>query len=270
MSEKSRILIIDDLADNISMLRPLLKRDYEVIAAESGEEGLNLARAQQPDIILLDLKMPGMDGLDVLRRLRADKSTRDILVIMHTSNDDQTMTHTAIEEGAIDYVVRSGDTHLLLAKLKQYVEQIIIPRKHGAPSVPEMPVSLGRKRVFLSYSSKDAAFAAHLKGVIEEMGYEAWIDHSHIKAGAVWLRSIEEGLKTCSGMVLIMSQSAMASHFVTAEYLAIIRMKKPLIPVLFAPCEIPIVLEIIHRIDYYGNPLNAIEELRRSLKEQIG
>jgi DNA-binding response OmpR family regulator len=267
---KHTLLIIDDSEENISLLQPFLTRDYEVLTALSGDAGLRIAHDRHPDIILLDIRMPRMDGLEVLKRLKADAKTKDIVVVMLTAKDNPESILEATQEGALDYIVRMDNVALLLAKLRQISDQVIAPKKSNVvlPPLP-MPAATNRKRVFLSYSNHDVQFATYLKHEIEKAGYEGWIDHSYIKASQYWLRSIEMALKTCHAMVLIMTPSAMDSHFVTSEYLAILNMKKPLIPLLYSPCEIPFVLEPIHRIDYQVNPAKGMQDLLASLSENL-
>lgn len=83
---KPRILIVDDVNENLHALLSILRDDYAVMAATTGEKALELAtRLPGPELVLLDIKMPGMDGYEVLRRLKADPSTADIPVIFVTA-----------------------------------------------------------------------------------------------------------------------------------------------------------------------------------------
>ena len=85
-NEKARILIVDDVSENLHAMMAILREQYAVIAATGGEKALELAaRNPQPDLLLLDIQMPGMDGYEVLRRLKADPDTADIPVIFVTA-----------------------------------------------------------------------------------------------------------------------------------------------------------------------------------------
>lgn len=271
---KPKILIIDDNMRTISQLRPYLREKFEIFTASNGPDGLKLARESHPDIVLLDIRMPQMDGLEVLRRLKADRDINQIVVMMYTALGDKDITLQAIQSGALDYVVRSTDIDLLLAKLDQIVTQIILPKRSQdfvvSSSSPAKATTPNMTRVFISYASENRSFADFLKKKADEWGFHGWIDHDSIKASQSWLLSIEEALHTCHGMIVALSPEAVASHFVTSEYLAILRMNKPLFPVLYSPCKIPMVLEPIHYINYYANPDKALEELRESLKGRLG
>ena len=86
MRDPARILVVDDVPDNVEILRMRLESlGYEVVTAVDGEQGLAMAREALPDLILLDIMMPGIDGLEVVRRLKADRSLPFIPVIMVTA-----------------------------------------------------------------------------------------------------------------------------------------------------------------------------------------
>ena len=83
---KPRILIVDDVNENLHVLMNILREDYAILAATNGEKALELAARQpSPDLILLDIKMPGMDGYEVVRRLKANPATAGIPVIFVTA-----------------------------------------------------------------------------------------------------------------------------------------------------------------------------------------
>ena len=103
-SEKNKILIIDDLPDNIMVLYNLLCDDYQVIFATGGENGLQLAQQHRPDLILLDIMMPGIDGYEVCRRLKLLEDTRQIPVIFVTALVSVEEEARGLELGAIDYI----------------------------------------------------------------------------------------------------------------------------------------------------------------------
>ena len=84
--KKDAILVVDDSPENIDLLGEVLKQDYKIKVALNGEKALKIARSENPpDIILLDIMMPGMDGYEVCRRLKSDSRTQDIPVIFVTS-----------------------------------------------------------------------------------------------------------------------------------------------------------------------------------------
>jgi len=106
-TEKKRILVVDDHEDNVEVLRARLEaRGYDVKGAMSGQEALDTIAAWIPDMVLLDVMMPDMDGLEVVRRLKADRSLPFIPVIMQTALDSTERIVAGLEAGADDYVTK--------------------------------------------------------------------------------------------------------------------------------------------------------------------
>jgi response regulator RpfG family c-di-GMP phosphodiesterase len=103
-SGQASILVIDDQPANITQLNVLLKESYRVLFAVNGEDGLKIAREQQPDLILLDVEMPGMDGYAVCQQLKAESATEDIPVIFVTAHTDSGEEERGLSLGAVDYI----------------------------------------------------------------------------------------------------------------------------------------------------------------------
>ena len=117
MSEPAVILVVDDLAQNLRLLDAVLSpRGYEVSTAESGEEALSLLADHPPDLILLDILMPGIDGYEVCRRIRQDPATAFLPVVMITASGDEQKV-LAIEAGADDFIAKPFDQAELLARV---------------------------------------------------------------------------------------------------------------------------------------------------------
>jgi DNA-binding response OmpR family regulator len=124
----ARILIVDDEPPIVDVLAYNLKRaNYEVSAAYDGQEALDRARAEQPDLIILDLMLPALDGLDVCRALRRE---RDVPIIMLTARDSEIDRVVGLELGADDYVVKPFSVRELMARVRNVL-------RRAAPPVPE-------------------------------------------------------------------------------------------------------------------------------------
>jgi len=111
MKKAARILIVDDNPVNIDLLKHHISRDTdnELITAHSGGEALSALEnpdEEVPDLILLDVVMPDIDGFDVARRLKANERTKDIPIIFITSLDDVESKVTAFEHGGVDYICK--------------------------------------------------------------------------------------------------------------------------------------------------------------------
>jgi len=117
-SRAATILIVDDTPANLALIVEYLEaRQFRMLVAQGGEEGLQRAALVQPDLILLDAIMPGIDGFEVCRRLKARESTRDIPVIFMTSLADTQDKLTAFAVGAVDYVVKPLQVEEVMARV---------------------------------------------------------------------------------------------------------------------------------------------------------
>jgi signal transduction histidine kinase len=115
----AKVLIVDDSAENLRLLQALLAmQGYEILLARSGEEALTTIPAIRPDVILLDVMMPGMDGLEVCRRLKADRELQAIPVILVTSNDRSEDIIQGLDSGADDYVTKPFHREVLAARVR--------------------------------------------------------------------------------------------------------------------------------------------------------
>jgi len=133
----SRVLIVEDEPDIRELVVHHLKRDgYQVTAASSGEEALRQVQAVPPDLVLLDLMMPVMDGLEVCRRLRQDPATAGLPIVMLTAKGDEVDRVLGLELGADDYIVKPFSPKELLARVRA-----VLRRSGAAPGAA--PLRLG-------------------------------------------------------------------------------------------------------------------------------
>ncbi len=129
----TRILIVDDEPPIVDVLSYNLRREnYQVIVARDGEEALAQARRQQPDLVILDLMLPRLDGLEVCKALRRE---RDVPIIMLTARDAEVDRVVGLELGADDYVVKPFSVRELMARVKNVLRRAA-PRPAGAPPEP--------------------------------------------------------------------------------------------------------------------------------------
>ena len=118
----NRILIVDDDADVRELCRiVLMSEGYEVLEAEDVPSGIDLARQKQPDVVLLDWMMPGTDGMDALRILKASERTREIPVIMLTALDGLPQISLATSNGADGYVTKPFEAEDLLSLVRRFL-----------------------------------------------------------------------------------------------------------------------------------------------------
>ena len=119
-----KVLIVDDSPGHIEFLGNILATDYDVLVANNGTKALEVAQSDRPDIILLDVLMPGMDGYEVCRRLKADERIKDIPVIFVTTKGDVQDENKGFSVGAIDYITKPFSPILVKARIKNYIELV--------------------------------------------------------------------------------------------------------------------------------------------------
>ncbi len=116
---KPTILVVDDTPDNLALMMELLKDEYTVKLANNGERALKLtAMTPHPDLILLDIMMPGLDGYEVCQKLKADPLTRDIPVVFLTAKSSVDDEKRGLEIGAVDYITKPISPPIVLARVK--------------------------------------------------------------------------------------------------------------------------------------------------------
>jgi len=129
-SGKSTVLIVDDTAANIELLHAILQDNYKVKVATNGARALNLAgRDPRPDIILLDIMMPEMDGYEVCRRLKDDSQTSSIPVIFITAKSQVEDERKGLALGAVDYITKPFDADIVDARVRQHLTSYLQSRE---------------------------------------------------------------------------------------------------------------------------------------------
>jgi two-component system, OmpR family, alkaline phosphatase synthesis response regulator PhoP len=127
-----RILVIEDEEEILELLRyNLTKQGYRVDCAASGEEGLKAARAEAPNLVLLDLMLPGVDGMEVCRRLKSEPTTQAVPILMLTAKGEEADVVAGLEIGADDYVTKPFSPRVLIARIRAVL------RRHAASPVAD-------------------------------------------------------------------------------------------------------------------------------------
>lgn len=137
---KPRILVIEDESDILQLIEyNLLKEGYRVLTAETGEEGVELARSEVPDLILLDIMLPGVDGMDVCKMLRNSPRTKNVLILMLTARSEDIDVVTGLELGADDYITKPFSPRVLMARIKAALRR----RDQGRETDDAVPIRIG-------------------------------------------------------------------------------------------------------------------------------
>lgn len=129
---KETLLVIEDERDLIEAIQYNFEREgYRVLCATNGEKGLDLAREKRPSVVILDLMLPGVDGIEVARKLRSDPRTRDLAVIMLTAKSEESDVILGLGVGADDYVTKPFSVRELMARVKA-----VLRRTHADEDIP--------------------------------------------------------------------------------------------------------------------------------------
>lgn len=119
-----RILIVDDSPTEVHVLKTILeKHGYEAITATSGEEGIDVAKSQHPDLVLMDIVMPGMNGFQATRHLSKTEETASIPIIIVTTKDQETDRVWGLRQGAKDFITKPAQEADLIAKIQANLGQ---------------------------------------------------------------------------------------------------------------------------------------------------
>lgn len=123
MTDKKKILIVEDESILLAPLTKKLERDFQVLGANTGEDGLEIVKKYKPDLLLLDLMLPGMSGEELLKNLRDHKKFSDLpVIIMSAKSDDATISHCLNTLNASDFLVKSNCT---LEEVAEKIKKIL-------------------------------------------------------------------------------------------------------------------------------------------------
>lgn len=158
---KETILVVDDEEDILELVRFHLSREgYEVLCAETGEEGWRTLKSQPIDLLIADLMLPGIDGLELTRRLKNDVQTRSIPVLMLSAKGEEVDIVTGLELGADDYVTKPFSPRVLVARVRA------VFRRRSAPVVTDealirihdLVIDRGKRCLFIHDQPVDLTF----------------------------------------------------------------------------------------------------------------
>jgi len=159
---REQILVVEDDEDIQELIRyNLSQAGYRVAVAGTGEEGLKVARAKKPDLILLDIMLPGMDGLEVCRTLSAQNDTRHLPIIMVTAKGEEADIVTGLQMGADDYITKPFSPRVLLARIKVVLRRQGRDDKEGGEQplkAGDIHIHPGRREVHVKNKLVDLTF----------------------------------------------------------------------------------------------------------------
>ncbi|SHF27489.1 two-component system, OmpR family, alkaline phosphatase synthesis response regulator PhoP [Fodinibius roseus] len=209
MPDRKTILVVDDEQDLLDLIEYNLKKEgFDVLKAEDGLEGIDIARKHRPDLVLLDIMMPKMDGLEVVERMRSDKKIKRIPIIFLTARGDEKTEVEGLDKGGDDYITKPISTTKLISRIKAVlrrfeeteemadqinVHDIVIDKDRYIVTQGEEEFHLPRKEFELLY------FLANRKGKVmdrQTLLNHVWGDNVYVvdRTVDVHVRKIREKL----------------------------------------------------------------------------
>jgi two-component system, OmpR family, alkaline phosphatase synthesis response regulator PhoP len=159
--KKEKILVVDDEEDILELVRyNLVREGYAVVCTVSGEAALTIAGSDAVDLIVLDLMLPGIDGLEVARRLKARPANRDTPIIMLTAKGEEADIVTGLELGADDYVTKPFSPRILIARIKAVIRRRsgLVEAERDVLNIRELSIHVGRRRVTAADEALDLTY----------------------------------------------------------------------------------------------------------------
>jgi len=157
---KATILVVDDEADIQELVRlNLVREGYDVLTCGTGEKALDIAGQKQPALVILDLMLPGIDGLEVCKRLKGDSKTKSIPVVMLTAKGEEVDIITGLELGADDYMTKPFSGKVLVARVRRILRRMVERTEETATmKIHELTIDSGRREVLIKNGPVELTF----------------------------------------------------------------------------------------------------------------
>jgi putative two-component system response regulator len=205
--EQPRILVVDDTETNVDILIEALGNDYDVSVAMDGKQALQLLEKDLPDLILLDILMPGMDGYEVIQRIKADARTREISVVFISALQETNQKIQGLALGAVDYITKPFDVEEVRARVERQLElhevkrRLIeqnqrLMRRNTRQSDQPLVAADRLAQLIRSGESQSVEFKSTLRWNLK-------IDSKDLAVEMAWLKTIVAFLNSNGGTLLV-------------------------------------------------------------------
>ncbi|MCX5636110.1 MAG: response regulator [Planctomycetota bacterium] len=158
--DKSTILVVDDEEDIVELVELNIAREgYRVLACGTGEQALQIAHSKLPDLIILDLMLPGIDGLEVCRRLKNDPKTEQIPIVILSAKGEEADIVTGLELGADDYITKPFSGKVMAARVRRILRKAVAPAgQKTAIRIHDITIDPARREVLLGNKPVELTF----------------------------------------------------------------------------------------------------------------
>ena len=246
MADRRVILIADDNEQNLELLKvylmessegaaiPTVEGSYEILSARDGPEALDLFERHSPDIVLLDVMIPKLDGFEVCKKIKSTTSRRHVPVLIVTALDELKDLQKAFDAGADDFLSKPVNKVELRSRVRSMlrVKVLFDEQTHNmtklATSIEELQASLTRFQnqqtmalrepgVFISYSKEDLWTVELLTDSLERDGINFWLDDKELHAGESIDTTITEAIRDAWLFLVLLTPKSLASNWVMRE-----------------------------------------------------
>ena len=158
--DKPTILVVDDEEDIVELVELNIAREgYRVLACGTGEQALQIARSKLPDLIILDLMLPGIDGLEVCRRLKSHPKTEQIPIVILSAKGEEADIVTGLELGADDYITKPFSGKVMAARVRRILRKVVAPAgQKTAIRIHDITIDPARREVLLGNRPVELTF----------------------------------------------------------------------------------------------------------------
>ncbi|GAB0057071.1 Response regulator PleD [Candidatus Magnetaquicoccaceae bacterium FCR-1] len=200
LEQPGTILIVDDESINIAVLTDILEERYEILFATDGKKAMELAKTAQPDLILLDVKMPGMDGHEVCARLKEERDTANIPIIFVTAMSDVNDEARGLELGAMDYITKPVSPPVVKARVRNQIELKNARDQLMRLAITDGLTGLSNRRHFDGALEKEHQRLARSRGLLSLILFD--LDHFKAFNDTYGHLAGDDCLRQVGGMVL--------------------------------------------------------------------
>lgn len=268
-SGRGKVLFVDDEEMVLTSLSSFLEleTDYEILTFTSPKEALIYIRRNEVDIIIADYLMPEMDGISFLAEVK--RIAPNCPSILLTGYADKENARKAVNELGLylyHYIEKPWDNDDLKIVFRNGIE---LKRRWEAIHKKNKDK---KELVFISYAREDQEFALSLARILKNDGIETWIAKLNLAPGSDWDKDIDNALEICTKLIVVLSEAAVNSEEVRAEWRLALDAGKTIIPVLYKECKPPRRLALIQNFDFRSTTLadtSKINQLLGILKDDI-
>lgn len=199
MNPLQTVLVVDDEKQNRDLLAELLREDCRVLLAKNGEQALERARDLQPDLILLDVLMPGMDGYQVIQHLKHDDATRQIPVVFISALDSTADEERGLDLGAVDYIAKPFHPSIVRKRVRNHLQSVHHRHLLENLAMIDSLTEVGNRRRYMEALDNEWRRCARLGmplslAIIDVDHFKAYNDHLGHAAGDIVLRKVADTL----------------------------------------------------------------------------